>query len=243
LTASLHGEGVLATPRVLFWAEVGQYKYIHTRNRALLQAKKELFNDIRSALAESARLIEECERSTAVAASNRPRDRRSFSQAVFARRGDAGKTAAAEAVVAERRGDGDAGPPRNDAFRDAAHALRAMTANLMRLAGGGGKSSEVVREILAVIAALKHYFAETGEALEDSGIESALCVVGDFFQRVGPADAASARRSAEDDVIRGALLIAAARLLEQPSPEALGRDELRSAVSLLARAFPPDASP
>ncbi len=128
-----------------------------------------------------------------------------------ARTGQAAARAAADAVAA---------------------TLRTLSANLMRIAAGGGTSSEIICQLLAVGLAMKRYNDLLAANPDDAAIAARLCVLRDGDAGAVPDDPAIAHRRAEDDILRAALGIAAARLSDQPVLERVGRDELHQAIRL-----------
>ena len=116
--------------------------------------------------------------------------------------------------------------------------LRQMAANLLRIVRGAGKGYDLLDEMIACVKAFQEFRSAHGHWPESHAIQSAL-----EFDEPSPAlDAPDSHwdewgvKSAELDVCRASLRIAAARILGQKLQEDHGHNDLRSAVDALERA-------
>jgi hypothetical protein len=107
-------------------------------------------------------------------------------------------------------------------------ALRAMTANLMRLARGTGAAYEIGPQLDRVIQALIGYRDVVGTYPTSFELSEALLVRREL--PVGTEWASDRRRehNAIECMVRGALQIAASRLAGQRTHESRGESELRN---------------
>lgn len=105
-------------------------------------------------------------------------------------------------------------------------ALRDLVGNAMRIARGSGKPYEITRQVVWCLAAFRNYRAQHGMEPSAQQIAAALYALDAY-------DHESGHRPNRDleEVVSGALQIAASRLLRQPHQESLGR----SAVVRAAR--------
>ena len=141
-------------------------------------------------------------------------------------------------AAASDGGDG-AEPALGDAMRAIACALRNLTGNLIRIVCGGGLSSEIIGQLLAVAVALERYSALANDLPDESAVAEGLRGVNGSVWSEPSDDPMTRRLRAENDVIRAALQVAASRLMAQPAIEELGLGELyqgiQSVLSLLPR--------
>ena len=117
------------------------------------------------------------------------------------------------------------------ATQDMERALRQLTANLLRVVRGAGKPYAIVEDAAAFINAVVAYHDAAGTALPPDDIASALDIMRDdpgMRSRLSGHD--YDRMDAERIIVRGALQIAASRLLEQRTQEAAGKHELYDGV-------------
>lgn len=113
-------------------------------------------------------------------------------------------------------------------------ALRQATANLMRLSRGTGDSIRLYPQVHDLLVAMQNYFESLGEFPTDAEVRAALDHV-DPVHEIGDSDFAARQRSL-DQAVRGALQIAASKMLAQIPQQRSGEKELRSAIAEYAEA-------
>jgi hypothetical protein len=120
-------------------------------------------------------------------------------------------------------------------------ALVELAANLLRVVRGAGRPYDIAQHSHDFLAAMKAYYATKGKAPFEPFREATLSVRRDVPSRDFGASE-SFRAHAQDMVVRGALQIAASRLLGQAAQEAAGRAEMQQGIRDLAEANKVDAA-
>lgn len=122
---------------------------------------------------------------------------------------------------------------RNRAIGELDWALRDLTANLLRIMRGQGVPTEIEEQAQALVSALSHYRHAVGVAPTAEDLAHGL----DADQaRTVPEQASTERIAevrAEEAIIRGAIDIAAARLLIEAQHEAAGHAQMRAGLNAL----------
>ena len=110
------------------------------------------------------------------------------------------------------------------------HAVQELAANFLRIVRGAGKPYELVRNVSAFIHAVVAYDeAKPRDPLSDV-LYASLQVGRDRVSVEEFGEAEWLRAHGEDSIVRGALQIAASRLLEQRTQEAAGREEMHRGI-------------
>ena len=115
---------------------------------------------------------------------------------------------------------------RNTATADVDNALRELTANLLRATRGAGRAWEIGRQAQALIDSLIEYRQVVGAYPSTDEITDALEIWRNQDDLKNLSDEHYEQASAEQAVIRGALRIVAARLLDQGLQGAAGESEM-----------------
>jgi hypothetical protein len=115
--------------------------------------------------------------------------------------------------------------------RDVDTALLSLTANLFRVTRGAGRAWEIAKQTRELLDAFV-VFAEAAKHLPPAdGLQAALNIEPELRNRGTILEDLRPRQDAEQDVIRGALQIAASRLLGQGLQEARGMSEMYSGIN------------
>ena len=109
---------------------------------------------------------------------------------------------------------------RREAQDRVAGPLRELAANMMRVARGAGNPQDIGRQCVEVVDAYKQYRDLTGEWPDSGSLHTILSVENEVPDRLS-ADG-QAWKAGENEIVRGALQIAASRLLGQRTQEAAG---------------------
>lgn len=111
--------------------------------------------------------------------------------------------------------------------------LRDLAANVIRVVRGAGKSHEIPRQCVAVIEAFQRYREKVGHWPASWEIDQALSI----RQKDENAsyDDAWEREYARETIVRGALQVAASRLVGQNTQEQRGGSELMDGVNSIER--------
>jgi hypothetical protein len=119
----------------------------------------------------------------------------------------------------QARADAPATQPSGEAV---ATALRALTANLLRVTRGAGRPDQIVMQTAALGEAFAAYRKASGEDPRPPDMAAALAL------RDVPGDGESWPEwdRAVREMVDGALQVAAAELLDQPAQAAAGRREM-----------------
>jgi hypothetical protein len=115
---------------------------------------------------------------------------------------------------------------RNTATADVDNSLRELTANLLRAARGAGRAWKIGRQAQALIDSLIKYRQVVGAYPSTDEIIDALEIWRNQDDLKNLSDEHYEQASAEQAVIRGALRIVAARLLDQRLQGAAGESEM-----------------
>ena len=115
---------------------------------------------------------------------------------------------------------------RNTATADVYKALRELTANLLRATRGAGRAWEIGRQAQALIESLIEYREVVGAYPLTEEITDALAIWRNQDDLENLSDEHYEQASAKQAVIRGALRIVAARLLDQGLQGAAGESEM-----------------
>lgn len=124
--------------------------------------------------------------------------------------------------------DADSEWEKSGAYDEVKHCLRSLTANLIRVTRGAGKSYELTSQVFELADALTKYRAVFGCGVSSDVLNRMLN--GPVTPRLNGNDEYG-RKSAEHLVIRGALQIVASRLLGQRTQESAGEGELLDGVN------------
>lgn len=105
-------------------------------------------------------------------------------------------------------------------------ALRVLAANIMRVARGAGRPEELGLNAQAVVETMVAYHEAVGHypPSEELAVSLPIENSAEIMERVG--SEGRTRLRAEQDMIRGALQVAASRLLGQGTQESMGRTEM-----------------
>lgn len=103
--------------------------------------------------------------------------------------------------------------------------LRHLMANAMRVARGSGRPHDVPRQLLDCVVALKNYQAKNDACPSGIEIARALYVIRGYDRETGYRPNPDV-----EDIVSGALQMAAARLVAQSQQEHLGRSTVLQAV-------------
>jgi hypothetical protein len=114
-------------------------------------------------------------------------------------------------------------------------ALRELTANLLRIMRGAGRPYNVVGQLGALVDALVRFEEKTESALLPNEIADFLSIERDQQFRDSISDAGLDRIDAEQLVLRGAIQIAASRLLSQRTQESIGHHEMYDGIIEIGR--------
>jgi hypothetical protein len=121
------------------------------------------------------------------------------------------------------------------ALKQVHRALQEMAGNLMRISRGGGKPHELVGHVEAFAKALVAYQSGTSEPVPIEEFSAALSVRTDAEFMAQFPGAEGERLEAIDNIIHGALQVAASRLLQQRTHETLGSSEMHEGIRTLRR--------
>ncbi|EHM02027.1 hypothetical protein HMPREF9946_01545 [Acetobacteraceae bacterium AT-5844] len=105
-------------------------------------------------------------------------------------------------------------------------ALRELAANLMRITRGAGKPYDVVDQIASLITIVADYQKLTGRAVPMEAFSDALVIQRDWDGLAEISDGARERLRATEQVVEGALQVAASRLLGQTTHASRGTNEM-----------------
>jgi hypothetical protein len=113
--------------------------------------------------------------------------------------------------------------------------LQEGTANLMRVVRGSGDPHEVVGHIQAFASSLVDHQNQTGKPVSADEFSAALSVSTDaeLISRLGGDEVEHLQET--DAVVRGALQVAASRILRQRTHEGLGRAEMHERMRAIMR--------
>jgi hypothetical protein len=114
-------------------------------------------------------------------------------------------------------------------------ALVDLAANLLRVVRGAGKPYDIVREASTFMKAAADYY-EAKSAAPYEPFDEAVLQVPRVVSSTEFGRAASLQADGEDSVVRGALQIAASRLLGQKAQEAAGEREMYQGMRDIAEA-------
>jgi hypothetical protein len=124
---------------------------------------------------------------------------------------------------------------RRRALRQVHRTLQELTANLMRVSRGGGDPHDIVGHIQAFASSMVDHHKQTGKSVPVDEFSAALSVSTDA-ELISRLDDDEAEHLQETDaVIRGALQVAASRILRQRTYEALGRAEMHEGMRAIIR--------
>ena len=112
-------------------------------------------------------------------------------------------------------------------------ALREMTANLLRVVRGAGKSHEIVNQTAELLQALASYRDVVGTFPPVDELDRFLRMGRDFDAYMQYEEQVRARISAEESIVRGALQMAASQLIGQSTQEAAGRHEMYGGLNAI----------
>lgn len=113
--------------------------------------------------------------------------------------------------------------------------LTELTANLLRVTRGAGKPYEIGRQAVALINAMQNHWDVVGQYPSSDELTVALDIDPSREFLEGGGEEFYEEVHAQQQVIRGALQIAASRLLSQRTQESAGERELREGTRGLAR--------
>lgn len=113
---------------------------------------------------------------------------------------------------------------RNAAQERVEWTLRELTANLLRITRGAGRAYEIGRQAAALVDAIQGYCDAAGIWPSSYELSAALRISSDDSRSAD--DFAADWAWAEEQMIRGALQMTAARLLNQPLQIGSGQNEL-----------------
>ena len=116
---------------------------------------------------------------------------------------------------------------RHEAATVAAATLREMAANVLRVVRGAGQPYALAQQAPAFVAALAEYRGNVGFTPIPIEAGSILSFRENLPPGIQETDDQRTEASAEDQMVRGALQIAASRLLGQRTHEYAGHQELR----------------
>lgn len=117
-----------------------------------------------------------------------------------------------------------------DAVEELALPLLELAANILRVVRGSGRADEIARQCSAVVQQFIEYRNVVGRLPADHEVAEALRLP----ERPGMADRRSPdRQRAVDQVVRGALQIAASALLDQKAQQAKGEAEVMAGMRSL----------
>jgi hypothetical protein len=119
------------------------------------------------------------------------------------------------------------------AKRDIEWPLRELAANIIRVVRGAGKSYEIAGQCVAVIEAFQRYREKVGHWPASWEIDQALSIRRE--DENASYDDAWERDYARETIVRGALQVAASRLVGQNTQEQRGRSELMDGVNSMER--------
>lgn len=111
-------------------------------------------------------------------------------------------------------------------------ALRELTANLIRVSRGAGKSYEIVRQIAASRDALAEYLSVVGHLPSSAELDDMLRL---------SSNAHNSWARAERTIIRGALQVAASSLVEQNTQKQAGLEEVHRGVDAIEQLRKPSS--
>jgi hypothetical protein len=119
------------------------------------------------------------------------------------------------------------------AKRDIEWPLRELAANIIRVVRGAGKSYEIAGQCVAVIEAFQRYREKVGVWPGSSEIDQALSIRREAEN--ASYDDVWELEYAHGTIVRGALQVAASRLVGQNTQEQRGRSELMDGVNSIER--------
>ncbi len=110
-------------------------------------------------------------------------------------------------------------------------ALRELAANIIRVVRGAGRSHEIGDQCIEFLNSLREYRDQVGQWPTSWEFERALSI-----RRSYDTDSSDwERRHYEEDVVRGALQVAASRLVGQLTQESRGRSDMSDGIRELER--------
>ena len=110
-----------------------------------------------------------------------------------------------------------------EALDNLSRALRVLAANILRVVRGAGKSYEIGQQAVAIIDAMNEYRQAVGHYPSSHELNSMLSLADDM---VGLSAEEFERQHAQDLILRGALQIAASRLIGQRTQESAGHSQM-----------------
>jgi hypothetical protein len=114
-------------------------------------------------------------------------------------------------------------------------ALRELTANLIRVARGAGKPYDVEVQAARFLEACDEYRAATSHGLPTDAVHDMLRVRQYAPEDRARTDEQNAWDSGEENMVAGALQIAASRLVGQGTQEARGQSEMFEGLRIIER--------
>src|SRR3546814_3890817 len=120
----------------------------------------------------------------------------------------------------------DAEIARNDALQGLRWRLRELAANLMRIARGGGKPHGVGEQVYAVLEGYRAYHAAAGYYPGNDEIADAVSIAHPEGYLSGLNDLSVDEVRAEQQIVRGALQVAASRLMGPRTQETTGGHDM-----------------
>ena len=111
--------------------------------------------------------------------------------------------------------------------------LRELAANIIRVVRGAGRSYEIAEQCVAVIEAHRNYFDKVGSWPTAWEVDQALGIERRY--ETTSYDDAWKHEMARETILRGALQVAASRLVGQNTQEHRGRSELMEGVNSIVR--------
>ena len=104
--------------------------------------------------------------------------------------------------------------------------IRELAANLLRVIRGAGRPSAIAQQSIALVAAFRHFNEETGLLPSSHDVSEMLDISDDMDRLRGCRSDELAKLYAENDMVRGALQVAASKLLHQSTQAVAGKREL-----------------
>ena len=102
--------------------------------------------------------------------------------------------------------------------------LRELTSNLIRVVRGAGRPCDIMNQMASVFECLKGFEEDCDDTVRMGDLPSLFCV-----ERDGDVDDLRAR--AIDDIVNGALQVAASRLVGQAALERQGEQEVLKGIA------------
>lgn len=122
---------------------------------------------------------------------------------------------------------------RSRALNDVEWALRNLAANILRVVRGAGKPDEFGEQMIKVVHAMFEYRDVVGHVPQADALRGALDINASDVLLENISDDEAEKLDAKQEIIRGALQIAASRLLGQSTQESTGSNELIAGVKEL----------